>query len=165
VLITLKGAPDFVLSRCSHFRGDTEDNTLTMTDDIRSSIQERQENLGKSGYRVIAMLEKKIKKSEYDRLLEEYRTNKASQAEKPRLAQGIADEPDLNGLPSRNYCFIGLYRTLRQSSFVPCSDVSFLGMFSLLDPARAEVPDAVLKARRAQIRVAMVTSDHPTTAA
>ena len=38
-------------------------------------------------------------------------------------------------------------------------------MFALLDPARAEVPDAILKARRAQIRVAMVTGDHPTTAA
>lgn len=37
-------------------------------------------------------------------------------------------------------------------------------MFSLLDPARPEVPDAVLKARRAHIRVAMVTGDHPTTA-
>jgi magnesium-transporting ATPase (P-type) len=38
-------------------------------------------------------------------------------------------------------------------------------MFSLLDPARPEVPDAVLKARGAHIRVAMVTGDHPTTAA
>lgn len=38
-------------------------------------------------------------------------------------------------------------------------------MFALLDPPRAEVPDAVLKARRAQIRIAMVTGDHPTTAA
>jgi magnesium-transporting ATPase (P-type) len=38
-------------------------------------------------------------------------------------------------------------------------------MFSLLDPARPEVPGAVLKARRAHIRVAMVTGDHPTTAA
>lgn len=37
-------------------------------------------------------------------------------------------------------------------------------MFSLLDPARPEVPDAVLKARSAHIRVAMVTGDHPTTA-
>jgi magnesium-transporting ATPase (P-type) len=40
----------------------------------------------------------------------------------------------------------------------------YLGMLSLLDPARPEVPDAVLKARRAHIRVAMVTGDHPTTA-
>jgi hypothetical protein len=38
-------------------------------------------------------------------------------------------------------------------------------MFSLLDPARPEVPEAILKARRAHIRVAMVTGDHPTTAA
>ena len=38
-------------------------------------------------------------------------------------------------------------------------------MFSLLDPARPEVPDAVFKARRAHIRVVMVTGDHPTTAA
>src|SRR5579871_2300286 len=37
-------------------------------------------------------------------------------------------------------------------------------MFALLDPPRPEVPEAVLKARRAQIRVAMVTGDHPTTA-
>jgi magnesium-transporting ATPase (P-type) len=41
----------------------------------------------------------------------------------------------------------------------------YVGMFSLLDPARPEVPDAVLKSRRAHIRVAMVTGDHPTTAA
>jgi len=51
---------------------------------------------------------------------------------------------DLNGFPSNNYCFVGL--------------------FSLLDPPRPEVPDVVLKARRAQIRVTMVTGDHPTTA-
>jgi sodium/potassium-transporting ATPase subunit alpha len=51
---------------------------------------------------------------------------------------------DLGGFPSNDYCFLGL--------------------FSLLDPPRPEVPDAVLKARRAQIRVAMVTGDHPTTA-
>ncbi|CAF5166921.1 unnamed protein product, partial [Rotaria magnacalcarata] len=40
-----------------------------------------------------------------------------------------------------------------------------IGMLSLLDPARPEVPDAVLKAFKAQLRVAMVTGDHPTTAA
>ncbi len=38
-------------------------------------------------------------------------------------------------------------------------------MFSLLDPACPEVSDAVLKARRAHICIAMVTGDHPTTAA
>ncbi|CAF1672540.1 unnamed protein product, partial [Adineta ricciae] len=50
----------------------------------------------------------------------------------------------LHGFPSDNYTFIGLY--------------------ALIDPPRDEVPDAVLKARHAGIRVAMVTGDHPTTA-
>ena len=38
-------------------------------------------------------------------------------------------------------------------------------MFALLDPPRAEVSDAVFKARRAHIRICMVTGDHPSTAA
>ncbi|CAF3936314.1 unnamed protein product [Adineta steineri] len=141
VLVTLKGAPDFVLSRCSSYKPDYEDEMLPMTDEFRSFIQQRQETLGRSGYRVIAMLQQKMSKRQYDNLIEAYKTSKSQ----PQHQQTISDEPDLNGLPTNNYCFIG--------------------MFSLLDPARPEVPDAVLKARRAHIRIAMVTGDHPTTAA
>ena len=43
-------------------------------------------------------------------------------------------------------------------------DYCLLGFFSLLDPARVEVPDSVLKVRGAQIRVVMVTSDDRTVA-
>ncbi|CAF4901074.1 unnamed protein product, partial [Rotaria sp. Silwood1] len=50
----------------------------------------------------------------------------------------------VNGFPSNDYCFIGF--------------------FSLLDPPRPEVHNATLQARRAQIRVVMVTGDHPTVA-
>ncbi|UJR12114.1 hypothetical protein I4U23_016292 [Adineta vaga] len=139
VLITLKGAPDFVLPRCTTYKqDDDDDDELPITDEFKQSIQQRQETLGKSGYRVIAMLQQRITKEQYDANISEYKRNK-------KQAQTASDEPDLNGLPGNNYCFIG--------------------MFSLLDPARPEVPDAVLKARRAQIRVAMVTGDHPTTAA
>ncbi|CAF1039319.1 unnamed protein product [Adineta ricciae] len=142
VLITLKGAPDFVLSRCSTYKQDDTDEALPITEEFRNTIQERQEELGKSGYRVIAMLQQRMPKSQYDRIIEEYRESKLQRQNQQAI---ISDEPDLNGLPSNNYCFIG--------------------MFSLLDPARPEVPDAVVKARRAHIRVAMVTGDHPTTAA
>ncbi|CAF0772610.1 unnamed protein product [Adineta ricciae] len=138
VLITLKGAPDFVLPRCTTYKQDDGDEELPMTDEFKQSIQQRQEALGKSGYRVIAMLQQRITKDQYDANINKYKKFK-------KQAQTASDEPDLNGLPGSNYCFIG--------------------MFSLLDPARPEVPDAVLKARRAQIRVAMVTGDHPTTAA
>ncbi|CAF1521401.1 unnamed protein product, partial [Adineta steineri] len=138
VVITLKGAPDFVLPRCSTYKTDEGSDEIPITDEFKQSIQQRQEALGKSGYRVIAMLQQTISNNEYMTKMEEYRKSK-------KETQSVSDEPDLNGLPINNYCFIG--------------------MFSLLDPARPEVPDAVLKARRAQIRVAMVTGDHPTTAA
>ena len=44
------------------------------------------------------------------------------------------------------------------------SHFTFLGLMSLIDPARPEVPGAVHKCRMAGIRVYMVTGDHPTTA-
>ncbi|CAF1022502.1 unnamed protein product [Adineta steineri] len=143
VLITLKGAPDFILSRCSTYKQDSSDEILPITEEFRSSIQQRQETLGKCGYRVIGMIQQKMKKSQYNSLVETYKTSKKQHQQKQ--SELISNEPDLNGLPGDNYCFIG--------------------MFSLLDPARPEVPDAVIKARRAHIRVAMVTGDHPTTAA
>jgi magnesium-transporting ATPase (P-type) len=46
----------------------------------------------------------------------------------------------------------------------PADNYLFLGMFGLLDPPRAEAADAVLRAQRAGIRVAMVTGDHSVTA-
>ncbi|CAF1216379.1 unnamed protein product [Adineta steineri] len=143
VLVTLKGAPDFILSRCSTYKQDSSDEILPITEEFRSSIQQRQETLGKCGYRVIGMIQQKMKKSQYNALIETYKTSKKQHQQKQ--TELISNEPDLNGLPGDNYCFIG--------------------MFSLLDPARPEVPDAVIKARRAHIRVAMVTGDHPTTAA
>jgi len=155
VLITLKGAPDFILSRCSMYKDDEGIELMPMTDEFKTTIQQRQEALGKSGYRVIAMVQQTISKDKYDANMQEYKKAKKSQ-------QAASDEPDLNGLPNNKYCFIGEYKF----DFVtPDNMLCTTGMFSLLDPARPEVPNAVLKARRAQIRVAMVTGDHPTTAA
>jgi magnesium-transporting ATPase (P-type) len=51
-----------------------------------------------------------------------------------------------------------------QYNSLPIEGYTFIGLFCLLDPPRIEVPDAVLKARQAKIRIAMVTGDHPTTA-
>ena len=46
----------------------------------------------------------------------------------------------------------------------PSSGLIFLGIVSLIDPAKPEVAGALQKCREAKIRVAMVTGDHPTTA-
>ncbi len=101
VLITLKGAPDFVLARCSTYKQDDGDQQIPITDQFIKSIQRRQEALGKSGYRVIAMLQQTISKNTYQANIEAYNHMKKQQN------QMKSQEPDLNGLPANNYCFIG----------------------------------------------------------
>ena len=43
-------------------------------------------------------------------------------------------------------------------------ELTWLGLVTLWDPPRAEVPDAIAQARAAGIRVLMITGDHPSTA-
>jgi len=135
VLLTLKGAPDIAIQRCSSYKTN-EDQIRPLDADVRKALFSRQEELGKNGYRVIAMCQQRFTRQEYDDMMRSYKEKQRSQSSQ--------QTDDLDGFPANDYCFIGL--------------------FSLLDPPRPEVPDAVLKARRAQIRVAMVTGDHPTTA-
>ena len=134
-LIMLKGAPDIVIQRCSTYKTN-EDNITQLDQAMKKELFGRQEELGKNGYRVIAMCQQRFTRRDYDEMMQAYKNK--------QRAQSSSTNEDLSGFPSNDYCFIGL--------------------FSLLDPPRPEVPDAVLKARRAQIRVAMVTGDHPTTA-
>lgn len=46
----------------------------------------------------------------------------------------------------------------------PVDGLCFVGLMSLIDPPRLNVPDAVCKCRTAGIKVIMVTGDHPITA-
>jgi len=46
----------------------------------------------------------------------------------------------------------------------PQTGLRFLGLFSMMDPPRAAVPEAVMKCRSAGIKVIMITGDHPITA-
>ena len=46
----------------------------------------------------------------------------------------------------------------------PLDGLCFVGLMSLIDPPRPNVPEAVEKCRTAGIKVIMVTGDHPITA-
>ena len=43
-------------------------------------------------------------------------------------------------------------------------NLNFLGLFAMIDPPRAGIPEAVLKCQKAGIKIIMATGDHPVTA-
>lgn len=55
----------------------------------------------------------------------------------------------------KNYCL---------DEIVPLDGLRFLGLISMIDPPRPDVPNAVMLCRQAGIRVVMITGDHPITA-
>ncbi|CAF4641488.1 unnamed protein product [Rotaria socialis] len=81
-------------------KDDQSNSEMPITTEFKESIQRRQEKLGRSGYRVIAMVQQIISKDKYDANINEYKKAKKEE----RLT---SDEPDLNGLPHNQYCFIG----------------------------------------------------------
>ena len=54
VLITLKGAPDIFIPRCSAYKMNN-DQIETLDDNIKNTLVSRQEELAKDGRRVIGM--------------------------------------------------------------------------------------------------------------
>jgi len=65
------------------------------------------------------------------------------------------------------YLFRGISRETVNYPFGRQGDAKgpcFVGLFSMIDPARTGVPEAVLKCQDAGIKVIMVTGDHPVTA-
>ena len=74
---------------------------------------------------------------------------------------------DLGGLGERVLGFCDCYLSLGPGtvfSTVSLNNLRFVGLISLIDPPRPNVPIAVEKCRSAGIQVVMVTGDHPTTA-
>jgi Ca2+-transporting ATPase len=76
---------------------------------------------------------------------------------------------ELAGEAMRNLAFA--YRVLPAKTVVTTphmdkieSDFTFLGMVSMLDPLREQVPKAMIAARKAHVKVSVVTGDNPTTA-
>jgi Ca2+-transporting ATPase len=76
----------------------------------------------------------------------------------------------VDGLADQALRTIGVaYRRMLRQPSLPAEaiehNLTFLGVFGLLDPPRPEAKAAVARAMRAGIRVIMITGDHPRTAA
>ena len=100
-----------------------------LSETLQRAILARQDGMGSSGLRVIALCRRVMPLSQFKREFQE--------------AQASSDN-ELDRIPSSQYTFVGMY--------------------GLLDPPRAEVADAIQKAHIAGVRVAMLTGDHGTTA-
>jgi len=83
-------------------------------------------------------------------------------------AEAVREEEET--LASKGYRVLGLARGTSDEAAAEAADpdsltgLEFLGLVGLIDPVRAEVPDAVGRCRDAGVEVRMVTGDHPATA-
>ncbi len=71
-----------------------------------------------------------------------------------------------NGMAQKGMRVLGVAFQLKKdagTTFLE-QDLTFVGMFGMIDPARPEVKDSVATAKSAGIRTIMITGDHPLTA-
>jgi Ca2+-transporting ATPase len=79
-------------------------------------------------------------------------------------AHSLSDDERLHWAAQANSFARQGYRVLAIGDSVPDQATRFLGLVMLWDPPRPEVPEAILKAQSAGIRIVMITGDHPATA-
>lgn len=83
-------------------------------------------------------------------------------------AEALADVDELSGAALRTLSVA--YRPLRADELITAgealeNELIFIGTVGIIDPPREEVAPAIADARRAGIRIIMITGDHPRTAA
>jgi len=133
-LLLIKGAPDVLLDKCSHYLG--PDGTVHEKDAAFDAIYTAAyEDFGGQGERVLGFAMRPMVRS----LEEELQAD-------PRYKDELKEA--LIGKGAR-----------------PAKDLVFVGLVTLQDPPRLEVPKAIADCHTAGVKVVMVTGDHPLTAA
>lgn len=115
-LLTIKGAPDVLIDRCTHFTSNSGDTTV-LNSNIRSMIEGIKDDWSAHGKRVILL------------------------ARKILPAQPLVMSNDL------------------ESAIVESAKtgLTLVGLVSIVDPPRAEIPEVVHTLRGAGIRIFMVS--------
>ena len=146
-LIMMKGAPERILSRCSHVM--LNGKVVEITDDERKNIEERQENLSAEGLRCLGFAELELDVTEYNADYK-YSTDD-DEYYSPNFPLGDSELKDVDSEG-------------RKQNPKSTSGLVFLGLMALVDPPRPAVPAAVEKCKTAGVKVIMVTGDHHVTA-
>eukprot|EP01039_Chlorochromonas_danica_P004893 gene4893-5362_t len=134
-IVFLKGAPDVLLGKCSSYLNE-EGVIVPMDENFSSVYTSAYEAFGGNGERVLGFCMKALN-GDFEAMMD------ADPKFKERL------RADFIGKDTEN----------------PVKDMVFVGLITLMDPARKEVPQAVKDCHTAGVKVVMVTGDHPLTAA
>ncbi|MGH7503277.1 MAG: cation-translocating P-type ATPase [Longimicrobiales bacterium] len=142
LIVFTKGAPDVLLTRCSHeFLGD---QVIPLTEDRRQEILRANDSLADDALRTLGVAAHSLPR---DALPADEHGVSAG----PPTAMGHASDSTPPTASER-------FKTVEQ-------DLVFAGLIGMIDPPRPEAAAAVARARSAGIRLLMITGDHPRTAA
>lgn len=135
-VLFLKGAPDVLLGKCSSYLTPAGD-VVPIDEQFRAIYTTTYEDFGGNGERVLGFAMRPMART----VEEEVRLNPKYKDELRTNLIGKQDAPH------------------------PITDLVFVGLVTLQDPPRDEVPQAIRECNTAGVQVVMVTGDHPLTAA
>ena len=139
-LLLLKGAPDVLLGKCSYYLT-PEGTVLPIDEKFKKIYTTAYEDFGGNGERVLGFAMRPMKKTVEEELLLD-----------PKYKETLRhDMTGIMGKPT--------------DTKHPITDLVFVGLVTLMDPPRVEVPAAIVECKTAGVKVVMVTGDHPLTAA
>ena len=154
----IKGGSDVILKMSSEANivlntPAGEAKVKPMDDQDRSECTENMEEMSEAGERVLAFADCAIPDSLFVTLEAKVREEKAA-----------AGDTHMGAMTKQEMCFTAENLLHPMLDAYVKENMVFLGNFSLMDPAREEVPAAVHECHTAGIQVIMVTGDHPKTA-
>jgi sodium/potassium-transporting ATPase subunit alpha len=167
-VLLLKGAPDVLLSKCSHYLN-SDGAAVPIDRDFIEIYTKAYEHFGSQGERVLGFSMKLLNRSvEEEELADPRYKDKLKDGLVGRNGSGSATGRS-NGSGAGRDSLSGLEGLLNShgshgSSSVVTNDLVFVGLITLIDPPRPEVPQAVKDCQTAGVKVVMVTGDHPLTA-
>ena len=135
--LAMKGAPERIMSRCTHYLLNGKD--MPITDSFRDKFKQANQAFALKGERVIGLSYKRLSPEDYP---PDYKFSiEKEDKENPRKK---GEDPRVN---------------------FPLRDLTFVGLIAMEDPPRDGVREAIEKCHIAGIKVVMVTGDQSLTAA